>query len=85
MKVRLGEVMAGSCFFQGKKLKKMTDDGRVLSVKNKKVSTRRVNGDPEVELTSCPLEMLGLGMPRHPETIVEIGDGNPLRKRRRVD
>lgn len=85
MKVRLGEVMAGSCFLQGKKLKKMTDDGRVLSVKNKKVSTRRVKGDPEVELTSCPLEMLGLGMPRHPETIVEIGDGNPLRNRRKVD
>lgn len=85
MKVRLGEVMAGSCFFHGKKLKKMTEDGRVLSVKGKKVSTRRAKGDPEVELTSCPLEMLGLGMPRHPETIVEIGDGNPLRKRRKVD
>jgi hypothetical protein len=85
MKVRLGEVMSGSCFFQGKKLKKKVDDDRVLSVKNKKVSTRRVKGDPEVELTNCPLEMLGLGMPRHPETIVEIGDGNPLRNRRKVD
>ncbi len=83
MKVRASEVSIGSCFLQGRSLKKKVADDKALTVKNGKASTRKLKGDPEVELTGCPLEMLGLGMSRHPEVIVEIGDGNPLRKRRR--
>lgn len=82
VKVHVSEVGVGSCFFQGKKLKKKVADDRALSVTNGKVRTGKVKGDPKVVATTCPLEMLGLGMPRHPEMIVEIGDGNPLRRRR---
>jgi hypothetical protein len=84
MKVRASEVSIGQCFLQGRSLKKKTADDKAITVKNGKVSTRKLKGDPQVELTYCPLEMLGTGMsPRHPETMIEIGDGNPLKKRRR--
>lgn len=82
MKLRISEIPIFSCFLQGRKTKKKVDDDRVLSVKNGKVSTRKQKGDPEVELTTCPLEMLGLGQSRHPETLIQIGDGNPLRRRK---
>lgn len=83
MKVRMSDVNVGSCFFQGKTLKKKVADDRALSVSGGKVKTRKMKGDPKVVETTCPLEMLGLGMPRHPEMIVEIGDGNPFRRRRK--
>lgn len=83
MKVRTSEVPVGNCFLQGRVTRKKTDDDKALSVKpSGKVSTRKIKGDPEVEMVSCPLSMLGLGMRRHPETIVQIGDGNPLRRRK---
>lgn len=82
MKVQISDLFVGSCFFQGKKLKKKVSDDQVLSVNKGKASTRKLKGDSKVTPTTCPLEMLGLGMPNHPEMIVEIGDGNPLRRRR---
>lgn len=82
MKVRVSDVPILSCFIQGKKEKKKVAEDKILTVSRGKVSTRKLKGDPQVELTTCSLEMLGLGMAKHPETIVEIGDGNPLRRRK---
>jgi hypothetical protein len=82
MKVRVSEVPVFSCFLQGKSTKKKVSDDRASTIKRGRVRTGKIKGDPEVTHVSCPLEMLGIGMPRHPETVVEIGDGNPFRKRR---
>lgn len=83
MKVRTSEVAVGSCFIQGRAVRKKTAEDKAATVKSSgKVSTRKIKGDPEVELTTCPLNMLGVGMRRHPETIVQIGDKNPLRRRK---
>lgn len=86
MKIRVSDVPPLSCFFQGKKLRKKLEDGKIATVTKGKVRSRFPKGDPEVELTGCPLEMLGIGMKNHPETLVQIGDGNPLRRKStRVD
>ena len=84
MKIRTSEIPVGNCFLQGRVTRKKTDDDKALTLKKPsgKVSTRKIKGDPEVEMVHCPLEMLGLGMRRHPETIVQIGDGNPIRRRK---
>lgn len=84
MKVRVSDVAVGQCFLQGRSVKKKVADDKASIVKNGKVRSRKIKGDPEVEQTSCPLEMLGIGMSRHPEMVVEIGDGNPLKRRRRA-
>ena len=84
MKVRTSEIPVGSCFLQGRSVRKKTSDDKAATIKaSGKVSTRKIKGDPEVEMTSCPLSMLGVGMRRHPETIVQIGDGNPLPRRKK--
>lgn len=84
MKIRTSEVPVQSCFLQGRTLrKKVADDRAATRSVSGKVSTKKIKGDPEVELVSCPLGMLGVGMRRHPEAIVQIGDGNPLRRNRK--
>lgn len=84
MKIRTSEVPVQSCFMQGRTLrKKVADDKASTRSAMGKVSTKKIKGDPEVDLVSCPLSMLGVGMRRHPETIVQIGDGNPLPRRKR--
>jgi hypothetical protein len=81
---RLSELADFSCFKRGKKVQKKVEGGRVVSVgKNGKVSTRKQKGDPKVEYIGCPVNLLGVGMRKHPETVVEIGDGNILKRRRR--
>jgi hypothetical protein len=86
MKIRLSEVWAGSCFFgkKGKETKKL-EDGRVAHVSaSGRVSIKKPKGDPEVEtMEACPLKLLGVGLRRHPDLVVEIGDGNILKKRKR--
>lgn len=86
MKIRLSEVPVFSCFV-GKKAKimKKIEDGKVMTVGPLgRVSTKRTTGDPEVEMMeACPLKYLGLGQRRHPDLVVEIGDGNILKKRKR--
>lgn len=85
MRVRLSEVPSGSCYTAGKskKVMKKLDDGRVATVgMGGRVSMRSPKGDPEVELIeACPLKYLGVGLRRHPDSVVEIGDGNILRRR----
>jgi hypothetical protein len=86
MKVRLSEVPIGSCYL-GKKsqILKKVDEGKASTIAlSGRVSTKRTKGDPEVEMIeACPLKYLGIGLRRHPDLVVEIGDGNILKKRRR--
>ncbi len=80
MKVRTSEISVGQCFRQGRVVrKKVEDDKAVTRSLSGKVSSRKIKGDPEVEITQCPLNMLGVGLRRHPETVVQIGDPKPRR------
>lgn len=83
MKVHFKELQVGSCFFMGNnaEMKKKVSEAKASQVKTTgKVSTRKVKGDPEVESSPCELKFLGVGLRRHPDVMVEIGDGNPFRK-----
>lgn len=84
MKVRLSEIPVGSCFLHGKGMKKKVGDGRTAFVGlNGRIKTRAMRGDPTVEPIACPLKYLGVGLRRHPDQVVEIGDGNILKRKRR--
>lgn len=86
MKIRLSEVPVGSCFLGKKdKIFKRLEDGKAASINPAgRVSTKKTSGDPEVEMIeACPLKFLGVGLRRHPDLVVEIGDGNILKKRKR--
>lgn len=88
MKVRLSNVPAGSCYLHGRgsAVKKKLEDGRWVAVSEGtgKTRYRKIKGNPEVEMIeACPLRYLGVGLRRHPETVVEIGDGNLLKRKRR--
>lgn len=80
MKVKFAELPIGACFFQGRAggtMRKKVAEAKVAVVKtNGRISTRKVKGDPEVEPSPCDLRYLGVGLRRHPEGVVEIGDGN---------
>lgn len=85
MKVRVSELPEGSCFLQGGATWKKLEDGKKVKVgSGRRVRTRRLRGDPEVEPRPCPLGLLGVGLRRHPEAVVEIGDGNILKEKRRT-
>lgn len=80
MKVPLSQVPIGACFLQGKKLRKKVGDDKAATLGlGGRVSTRKVKIDQDVERTKCPLRFLGVGLRRHPDAIVEIGDGNILK------
>jgi hypothetical protein len=85
MKQRLSEVSVGSCYVgKSKKVAKKIEDGRTASFigSSGRVSMRAIKGDPDVDLLeACPLKFLGVGLRRHPDMVVEIGDGNILRPR----
>lgn len=87
MKIRLSGVPVGSCYLQGRgaSIKKKLEDGKAAVVGGTgKVKIRKVKGDPEVEMIeACPLKYLGVGLRRHPDAVVEIGDGNLLKGRKR--
>lgn len=78
MRGRISELAPGTCFKQGKTLKKKLPDGRVVSVSPKgKVRIAEPKSDPVVSSVSCGLNMLGLGLRKHPELMVEMGNGKP--------
>lgn len=86
MKIRVHEVPISSCFTDknGKVKKKISDDRCAAIGKSGRVSMRKVKGDSEVEpMSSCPLNLLAVGLRRHPDAVVEIGDGNLLKGRKR--
>lgn len=85
MKIHFSELVVGSCFIHGRKrrLGKKVEDGKASSVgKSGRVNTRAVKSDLEVEPEPCPLRYLGVGLRRHPDQMVEIGDGNILHPRK---
>jgi hypothetical protein len=68
---------------QGKKeRKKVADDKAASFGVGGRVNTRKVKSDPEVDQITCRLRFLGVGLRRHPDVIVEIGDGNILKGRK---
>jgi hypothetical protein len=76
--MRLSELPPGSCFKQGKTTKKKLPDGRVVSVSLKgKVKIVSPKNDPLISSVSCDLQMLGVGLRKHPELMVEMGNGKP--------
>lgn len=84
MKIRVSEIGIGSCFFMGKKEMKRAEDGRIITITpSKRTKYPKVNEDKEVETKICSLSMLGVGMRKHPDLVVEIGDGNILKNRKR--
>lgn len=84
MKVKLSSLPEFSCFGKKGSEKKKIEDGRVAAVGPKgRVSIRKAKGDPEVEPISCPLKLFGVGHRRHPDVVVEIGDGNILSPKRK--
>lgn len=59
-------------------MKKKLADGRVVSVTKKgKVRIVAPKTDPVVSAVSCDLHFLGLGLRKHPELMVELGNGRP--------
>jgi len=85
MKIRLSEIIEGSCFIgRNNREMKKTDDGRIASISPAgRVTIKKAKGNPEVEQQICSLKYLGVGLRRHPDLVVEIGDGNILKKRKR--
>lgn len=87
MKIRFSEVPPLTCFLHGRKRqeKKKLEDGRVATIgKSGKVSMRDMKGDPPVEQKeTCSIRYLAVGLRRHPDEVVEIGDGNILKRKRR--
>ena len=83
MKIRLNEMQVGNCFIDKKgQEKKKVEGDRVASIGSSgKVSMRKAKGNAEVEQTICSLRFLAVGMRRHPDAVVEIGDGNLLKKK----
>ena len=85
MKMKLSELTAGSCFQRGKKggVRKKLPDGRVLTISAKgKKRIRAVKGDPTIDSVSCPLDFLGEGLRKTPDSVVEIGSRESQRRRR---
>lgn len=78
MRGRISELSPGTCFKQGKTTKKKLPDGRVVSVNAKgKVRIVTPKTDPVVTSVSCDLTMIGLGLRKHPELMIEMGNGRP--------
>lgn len=86
MKMFFKDLLVGSCFIGPKgDMKKKVSESKASQVNEEsgKVSTRKVKGAAEVEPSACELRYLGVGLRRHPDVVIEIGDGNPFRGKRR--
>jgi hypothetical protein len=85
MKISFKELLIGSCFLDAKgEMKKKVSEVKASQVKDDgKVKTRKVKESAAVEPSPCELKYLGVGLRRHPDLVVEIGDGNPFKKERR--
>jgi hypothetical protein len=85
MKMKFSEILSGSCFQRGKRggIRKKLPDGRVATVsKTGKAKMRALKGDPEVETVSCPLNLLGVGLRKNPDAVIEIGSSRRRLHRR---
>jgi len=78
VKRRLSDLRPGECFKQGKTLKKkLTEDTVVWATPKGKVRTATPTSDPAVSVASCSLHLIGLGQRKHPELMIEMGNGKP--------
>lgn len=85
MRIKIKDLPVGECFLQGRAIRKKVSETKASTVKpNHRVSTRKVKSGLEVEQVSCPLELLGVGLRRHPDQVVEIGDGNLQKGKKRT-
>ncbi len=84
MKIKLSNLQVGTCFTDAKgQERKKVADRKVASVSlNGRVKMRKIKGNPEVEPSPCSLRLFGVGLRRHPDIIVEVGDGNPMKGRK---
>lgn len=82
MKIPFKDLLIGSCFIANNgEVKKKVSEKKASAVElSGKVKTRKVKDVAEVEPTACELRHLGVGLRRHPELVVEIGDGNPYKR-----
>lgn len=86
MKIKLSGLPVGSCFIgKNGEMKKKVAEKKVAKVNelSGKVSMRKVKSDPEVEPSPCALRYLGVGNRMHPDMLIQIGDGNPEKGKRR--
>lgn len=83
MKIKLSDLPILNCFLTAKgEMKKKVGDRKIATVGlSGRVKTRKVKGNPEVEPSPCSIRLFGVGLRRHPDMMVEIGDGNLLKKR----
>lgn len=83
MRIKLSGLPIGTCYTDRTGvMKKKIANRKIASVKlSGRVSTRKVKGDPEVEPSPCSLRLFGVGLRRHPDVMVEVGDGNLLKRR----
>lgn len=83
MKIKLSNIPMMGCFTDKRGEKKKVGERKIASVKkNGRVCMRKIKGDPEVEPTPCSLRLFGVGLRKHPDMLIQVGDGNPLRDRK---
>jgi hypothetical protein len=84
MKIKLSDLPILNCFVNSKgEMKKKVGDRKVATVAmSGRVKTRKVKGNPEVEPSPCSIRLFGVGLRRHPDIMVENGDGDLLKKRK---
>jgi hypothetical protein len=84
MKARLSELAANQCYRKlgTRKLRRKLADGRVVEIgRDRRVRYRKERGDPVVEIESCTLKFIGVGLRNNPETLIQVGSPKPLRRR----
>lgn len=84
MKARVSDLAPNQCYRKrgSRVLRKKLADGRIVEIgRDRRVKFRKERGDPVVNVESCPLRFVGVGLRHNPETIVEIGSSRPKRRR----
>lgn len=84
MRVRVSEIPPNQCYRKpgSRTLRKKLADGRIVEIgRDRRVKYRKERGDPVVEIESCPLRFLGVGLRHNPEIMVEVGSSKPRRIR----
>lgn len=87
MKVKFSDLPILSCFMgKNGEMKKKVAERKAATVgeNDRRVRTRKVKGNPEVDECACSIGLFGVGLRRHPDMIVEIGDGNTMKRKNKA-